>query len=986
MNYLEWNNVIINHFFNQQNEEKEVILYFSEDVVKEIGEENFPLPDEGYVENFFHALRKGVCGTQNSDYIQRILDLENRYSQGCLGIDNIPFNYPPYLTYLLAFMLPFTSGDIITDLNINNFHTNAKKYFEEKNLCSNYKNQIEHKLKLIDHLWNKIINWLFEENNFSLGIIATIDNPVSTRKYVSKFEYHIIFRKEQEDKLSVIFDNNNILPNEPLDGSIIKQLLIDNARELRLTNDTITKIRTDEYIGKKLVKRALDYYKNWDGTNRYDYTKISGDTTSQRGFSRKRIILCVEFYSLLQKIEVKHFRLYSGDGFPEEFTLFDSTNKEYQGVGQSSQNFLYSTVITDCFQNLNQGIELKDKSNRIKYTWKSKRFYLFKRDSQLGDWVEIPQIEFNTSKTLIIAENEFYEANLKSWFESDSITLTHKKIYKENTKNNLPDGWLALTIEQITKYQHPFIPELITRPETKPEINFNKEFFFDACFYSDTLPYLNVWVENCEVEDEDQIVAEYRENVSIPLQREDSNFQFTNEHIQRKNQDFKLKYNNIEYQRFVKIIDFEKKKTNEEIGGIQPKRNLISNIFKSYENPVNYFQGIEHCFDNATIQRMKPTQRNPVTQKCIFINIRDANSFNQNCNYDKTLKGNILLNYISAKGKILKVDYDSAVLRLIQDSEEKENLKKLIRYSLYDLQNLGYVDYDAERGIIYINKSSLVVKPTESGTTLLLVGARDNKFVQSIIDYSKNGSCYIDIQDSAEDLLPQTILIKFKKCNHTIVNDFATHFKLQFKHEQQLFTQFALANAHKISDWANFVNKAKDMNFVSDFEGGQIFDIETLRFKEKLEYFDKSIEFIRFDLGHKKAYRLWYKNEAYLIAELHYGLYLYLFLYRQLKTEQYNTEKEQGEINRFEYNEKVSSLKTLTNFLLYDESKKWLGVPLNCALPKYYAIAFTLLSGKKPEIHEHNNRKYLIYKNVPFLFCQNSLVIALNQNINRIEF
>ncbi|MBK6699253.1 MAG: hypothetical protein IPG55_05000 [Saprospiraceae bacterium] len=62
--------------------------------------------------------------------------------------------------------------------------------------------------------------------------------------------------------------------------------------------------------------------------------------------------------------------------------------------------------------------------------------------------------------------------------------------------------------------------------------------------------------------------------------------------------------------------------------------------------------------------------------------------------------------------------------------ENKENLKKQIRYSLYDLQNLGYVDYDAEQGNIYVNKTSLIVKPTEAGTTLLLVGARDNKFIQ----------------------------------------------------------------------------------------------------------------------------------------------------------------------------------------------------------------------------------------------------------------
>lgn len=989
MNYLVWNNAIINHFFNPENEEREVILYFSEEVIKEIGYENFPLPEEGFVENFFCAFRSGVYGTQNEDYIERILELENQYSNGCRSIDVIPFNYPPYFTYLLAFMLPFTSGQLQEGRRRTNFHDIVKPYFEEKRITLNYDIQIRNRLREIDHLWNRIFEWLFEINNISLGYIEKIENPVDNRKYVSKFEYHIIFRKEQEDKLSVIFDNNNILPNEPLDESKIKQLLIDNARELHLTSDTVTKIRDNEYIGEKLVKRAYNYYKNWNGTNRYDYSKNIGNITRERSFSRKRNVLCLKFDFLSSRIDVNHFRIFSPDGLPEEFTLTDNENYEYKGIEQSMQNPVYSTPINNCFKNFSHDIELKDNANRIKYTWKSKEFYLFKKDTQLNDWVEISQIEFNAGKTLIVSKKSFYNENLKTWLEADSVSKNHKKLYNDNSKTNLPSEWLALTVEQITKYQHPILPELKTASESTPKINFDKEFFYDACFYSDILP--NVWVENSEVDGE-QIIAEYGDNKSIPLQKVDNSnfFRFTNEHVIRKNQDFKLIYNNVEYPRFVKILDFEKKQTNNEIKQIQPKRNLIGNTIKSFESPKDYFQGIEHCFDNTTIQRMRPTQRNPVTRECIFINSRDANSFNHNYNYKKTDKGNILLNYISAKGKISKTEYDSVIIRLLRNLEGKGNLKKLIRYSVYDLQNLGYIDYDAEQGVICINKSSLVVMPTESGTTLLLIGARDNKFVQSIIDYSKNGSCYIDIQENASVLLPQTILIKFKKCNHTIVNDFATHFNLQFKFEEQLFTQFALANAHKICDWQNFVSKTINLDLASDFEGGEIFDIDTLQFKDKPDIFDKRLAFIRFQNinGYKTAYRLWYRNEAYHIAEHHYGVYLFLFLYRQLKTEQHKTEKERGEINAYEYAFKEQAIRPLTNILVYDESKCWLGVPLNCALPKYYSIAFTLLSGKKPEIQQFKNRAYLIYKNVPFLFCNNSLVTTLHQqfdNNNKIQ-
>ena len=150
MNYLEWNNAIINHFFNLENEEKEVILYFSEEIIKEIGEENFLLPEDGYVVDFFRALCIGVSGTQNFNYIQRILDLENRYLQGCRGIDSITFNYPPYLNYLLAFMLPFTSDTLPKGFRMTNFHDIVKAYFESKQFTNNYDGVIRHHLNQID--------------------------------------------------------------------------------------------------------------------------------------------------------------------------------------------------------------------------------------------------------------------------------------------------------------------------------------------------------------------------------------------------------------------------------------------------------------------------------------------------------------------------------------------------------------------------------------------------------------------------------------------------------------------------------------------------------------------------------------------------------------------------------------------------------------------------------------------------------------------
>ena len=55
MNYLKWNIAITNHFFNQENEENEVTLYFSERIILEIGAANFEEPEDGYLDDFFTA-------------------------------------------------------------------------------------------------------------------------------------------------------------------------------------------------------------------------------------------------------------------------------------------------------------------------------------------------------------------------------------------------------------------------------------------------------------------------------------------------------------------------------------------------------------------------------------------------------------------------------------------------------------------------------------------------------------------------------------------------------------------------------------------------------------------------------------------------------------------------------------------------------------------------------------------------------------------
>ncbi|MEZ4906255.1 MAG: hypothetical protein R2771_01070 [Saprospiraceae bacterium] len=542
MNYLEWNNAIIDHYFNSYNEEKEVILYFSERIIEEIGQQNFERPESGYIKDFYAALKNGANGL-SSDYIDRIICLDNKYNEGLKSIDSINLGYPPYFTYMLSFILPFTSGKAVKDFNANNFYGYVNSYFNEKDLISEKKYFCSKKFKEIHCLWNKINNWLIEENNFILGYLEEIEPP-QNRKYVGKFAYHILFRKEQEEKLSTVFDKEDLLPNELIDENRIKEILLNHADELHLKEKTIKQIKKNDYFGELIVKRALKYYNNWDGTNY--------DNSGSKGYSRSYLAMSFDFQRITKIISFKHYRIYTTKGIPENGRILFNGN-EIKDIKLISE---YHSSPIKLEVNLNERIDLIDNINRIKYSFKPKDYYIFKKHPEFKEWIQIPKVEYNVGTTFIITKIEFFKNKLKDWFEK--IDNENKKLLYNNQKTGLPNDWLAFTVDTITKFPHSEIKYLAPDTGNKPKIDFDRSFYDNGSFFIDKLPA--VWIENTD--DYNEIIAVYDDKTEIPLSRkyeEQGFFIFTDEHKKRKELKFKLVSGEIESQRFYQIVDFKKK-------------------------------------------------------------------------------------------------------------------------------------------------------------------------------------------------------------------------------------------------------------------------------------------------------------------------------------------------------------------------------------------------------------------------------------------
>lgn len=971
MNYLEWNNAIISHFFNPKNEEKEVMLYFSENIINEIGELYFEKPNSGYVEDFYKALRLGVPGIPNDNYIYRILRLEQIYQNGQRSINGVTIEYPPYFAYLLAFILPFTSGNLNDEFNMNNFHDYVQVFFEEKELSNNYDRVIKYKLNEIDNLWIKINDWLIDEKNFSLGYLEEI-NPPSTRRYVGKFEYHILFRKEQEERLSNLFDENDILPGGAISESEIRTVLVNNYRQLKLSTNTKSRISNNEdYIGNKIVKRAWAFYNSWDGTTH----TVEG----QRGYSRNRLALCLDFNSLTKRINLKYFRIYSKEPIPENLKFED--HSEIKVVNDINQiNSFYSEPILNCFTNLNTDSQLVDNAARSKYTWKAKDFYLFKKIPHF-DWVEIPKVEYNVGKTLVLCKTKFYKQNFEDWFHGIDGS---KKLYN-NSETQLPSDWLAFTIDRIGNYPHSTIEELILDLNGTPKINFDKSFYIDGKLFKEKLPH--VWLENAEINSD--IIAKYEDGSEIrlnPLTIENegipifiNEFVFTNDHIinQKINQKFKLVYNDISTHRFLQITNFHKME-NEQIENLLLKRDGIGQITDA-EN--NYLKGLEYFYTKEKIASLTPYQN---LLDDVFINKLERLTYNGNGIYDPLNSGNILIHYISTKGQVTKKEFEDCVFSLLQNTIFDEiNIKKSATQIGYLLQDFGYLDYFPEKSIYTINKPHCVIIPSERGTTFKLLGAIDQDLVRGILNYCRQHSnVTIDFQsDDSNKLLPQAIYLQLRQCRHELIHPLVNQFDIIFK-KSKLFTQFALTSCFPdIGHWETYINKTIESE-IKDIEGGYLFAIDSLKFINKPNDFERQLSFIKFTNinGFQTIYRLWYKDICYNIPDQQLGIYLYLYLYKKIKCDNYNNcVNEKGWENCSVEKEIKDDAQIKTNIVIYDEERNLLAVPLYCRLPRYFSISFQLLSGKMPLIKylQFKDVKYKgmyhIYQNIPKLFLGNTL-------------
>lgn len=942
MNYLQWNNLLGSYFFNAENNDKEIFLYITKDEIinlaKDNDVENFEIEEGKTIEqiiwdDYTSAIKNGLPGS-NGTIIDKTLHAYNR--RNCLRIDNISIEIPPYFGYLITFILPLTEGE--DDLNANAYYDRLNTFLHSNNILLDH-NIGTQSFKLIDECWEALSKWANIERATKLGIynVKNYGNHV----YVGKPFAECIITSKQRKRFPELFSEEDLRPDDQITESKITNILQSSGKVILRYNDSKwSTIISNEGLKKLLVTTFKDELLRWTG----EADEIV-ENNDERRYQSKKLILCLDYNTLNNRIKIKHFRAYIRVDFPEEI-YFNESLKVYE----IENGYSSPIAIDDLSFNLDKDTSIRSSSSRKSFVWKTKDFYIFRKNhGKISDWIQIEKIDTYCKNVLIVFKNRFRDILLDNWQLPDVIY----RILDDNERTNLPNGWSAIYINgDIRQNQHPELPELTLDPELKARIVFNKEFYFNGFFYKDCLP--KVWIENqIEVY---PVYARYDNGEVLELTYKEEYYSFSEQHAQ-KYERFKLISGEIESHNYFQIKDFIKL-DNDSIEKLLPKRDILGRITQDSE----YIRGNELFLTSDKVTTLAKKHSNSLLYNFFDANI-DIGIYGD---YLTKHKGNLLLHYISEKGSLTSTEFKEIVAFLSND----ENINNIAKNLRYRLQDLGYIDFNTSSGVVTITKPQAVISHSDmGGIKLILTGARDSTFIAGVFE-NLSTVARIEISDFENILLPQKIEIYFATRNPVNIRRLLNENLNILFQKNNINLQSALCELIDDIDLQHF---SPANSIIASISGGEIFDLESLKFISKPEQFDKGLSLIKVDRinGYKTYYTLWYENEAYEIPERQIGIYILIFLKNNISLDQNSRHRW---FEQFKH-----SPDRFINLISYDESNNLLSVPLECSLPKYVTMAVSLLSGEAPLVRYVEGRNQLIYKNVVSTFANNMVAMKLNQ-------
>ena len=208
MNYLEWNNIIGEHFFNPRNAGKDVYLYITKvDIINLVRQENSSLSDGSVWIDFVNAIKGGLPGASGNIASRAKCCYDRR---NLISIDKTPIRFPPYISYLVFFVLPLTEN-LEGDYNSNNYYGRLNRLLTDSSIdqtlgVSDFR---DYNLNL---LWSDLENWANIKHCGDLGRFRVMPFKNANWIYVGKPFSQCILPPKATVKLPELFLQSGMMP------------------------------------------------------------------------------------------------------------------------------------------------------------------------------------------------------------------------------------------------------------------------------------------------------------------------------------------------------------------------------------------------------------------------------------------------------------------------------------------------------------------------------------------------------------------------------------------------------------------------------------------------------------------------------------------------------------------------------------------------------------------------------------------------------
>lgn len=252
LNYFKWNKVLLKYFFNEKNENREVILYADEELINEIGKQN----DLGDYEDFLKVVlvdkyeRASIYDKiASASGIQRSTDVNRALSRSITEFSNVLMdlgsrNYKIiYFNYIIFYISIYVSNN--TSSYYDHLNTTINKYLKEKRRIT--------KLNDLDVLLERLEKWSLQNNS---GIFRA--RRIGSLAYKGLLNYQVVLKPQEQLEFERILYTYGIYIN---DNSIYPELV---NKLLPYTNDNKLREKLKEGIRKPVyaewfLNRALQF-------------------------------------------------------------------------------------------------------------------------------------------------------------------------------------------------------------------------------------------------------------------------------------------------------------------------------------------------------------------------------------------------------------------------------------------------------------------------------------------------------------------------------------------------------------------------------------------------------------------------------------------------------------------------------------------------------------------------------------------------------